>query len=300
MLNKTSATVLLFIAAMIWGVAFVAQRAGMDYVGAFTFNGVRFTLGGLVLIPVAMLMEKIKPERDFAFTVRAGMAGGLVLFIAASLQQWGIEITLNASKAGFITGLYIVLTPVLGYFIGKKTGVNTWLGVALACIGLYFLAVPAGNSDERTSIGDAAMLAGAFFWAVHILLIDRCAGKIYPLRFAIAQFWVCGILSLNAAFLMEPINMNAIISGKVPILYSALLSVGIAYPLQIIGQKYVEPAKAALIFSGESLFAAIGAAVLLREFLNPRAYLGCLLIFAGILVSQILINKKSAGKRLLH
>jgi drug/metabolite transporter (DMT)-like permease len=290
-LTETGATVLLFVAAVIWGVAFVAQRAGMDYVGAFTFNGVRFLLGGLALVPVAAVMDKAKPGRDMSATVKTGLICGLVLFIASSLQQWGIEITLSAGRAGFITGLYIVLTPVLAHFIGKKTTPNTWVGVGLAFVGLYLLAIPS-EVGETVSIGDMALLLGAFFWAVHILLIDRYAGNIYPLRFAITQFWVCGLMSLAVAFWREPVTLTAIVSGRVPILYSALLSVGIAYPLQIIGQQHVAPAKAALIFSGESLFAAIGAAVLLHEFLDPRAYFGCALIFGGIMASQISLKKR--------
>lgn len=284
---------LLFLTAVIWGVAFVAQRVGMDYVGPFTFNGVRFILGAVSLLPVIAIFERSKKSVDVSErmkrTIWSGLLGGVVLFTAASLQQIGVQITGSAGKSGFITGLYIVVTPVLGIALGKKTGLPTWLGAAIACIGLYLLSAPAGLSS--VGVGDIALLTGAVFWAVHILLIDRFAGVIFPLRFASIQFAVCGVLSLIAAFMVESVSLTAVLSGYVPILYGGLLSVGVAYTLQIIGQRHVEPAKAALIFSTESLFSAIGAAVLLREFMTTRAYVGCALIFTGIILSQLRFKK---------
>ncbi|MCL2708690.1 MAG: DMT family transporter [Defluviitaleaceae bacterium] len=284
-------SLVLFATAVIWGVAFVAQRAGMDYVGAFTFNGVRFLLGALVLVPVCFFLEwrKERPEqlKKIRTSVSAGFIGGLVLFVAAGLQQLGVQLTMSAGKAGFITGLYIVLTPVLGIFIGKKTGVFTWAGAFVACAGLYLLSAPDGI--KSVGAGDVLLVACAFFWAAHILLVDNYAGagRIYPVMFSIVQFVVCGALSLAFAFALEDVALGAIFSGYVPILYSSVFSVGLAYTLQIVGQRHVGPAKAALIFSTESLFAAIGAAVLIGEIMGGRSYAGCAIIFAGIIVSQL-------------
>jgi drug/metabolite transporter (DMT)-like permease len=287
--KETRSSILLFITAVIWGVAFVAQRNGMDYMGAFLFNGVRFLLGGAVLIPVTLFWEREagQPENKIRLrtTYMAGALVGLVLFSAASLQQVGIMITMSASKAGFITGLYIVLTPILGIFIGKKTRIPTWLGTLLALGGLYLLSAPEGLGS--VGWGDAALIACAFFWAIHILAVDHFAGRVYAIRLSIVQFMVCAALSMVCAFFTEPVTAQILWEGRVPILYSGLLSVGIAFTLQVVGQKHVAPAKAALIFSTESLFGAIGAAVLIHEILDGRSYVGCALIFAGILVSQI-------------
>jgi drug/metabolite transporter (DMT)-like permease len=289
--TKIISTALLFMTAVIWGVAFVAQRSGMDYMGAFTFNGARFLLGAVSLIPVAAIFEKTsKDKARLRHTYKAAVISGLVLFTAASLQQIGIAITLSAGKAGFITGLYIVLTPILGSFLGQKTGAKVWIGAVFASVGLYLLSVQSGGAGGA-SVGDLALVACAFFWAVQIIVIDRYAGNIFPLRFAITQFLVCGVLSFACAFVFEDINADTFINGYVPVLYSAFLSVGVAYTVQIFGQKHVEPSKAALIFSAESLFGAIGGWLLLGEVLSARAYTGCLLIFAGIVISQFSLRK---------
>jgi drug/metabolite transporter (DMT)-like permease len=289
--KEVISTALLFMTAVIWGVAFVAQRSGMDYMGAFTFNGARFLLGAVSLLPVAALFEKTDGDRvRIRHTYKAAFLSGLVLFTAASLQQLGIAITLSAGKAGFITGLYIVLTPVLSSFLGKKTGVKVWIGAVFASAGLYLLSVQGGDAGGA-SIGDLALVGCAFFWAMQIIVIDRYAGNIHPLRFAITQFAVCGVLSFACAFMLEDVRPAALISGYVPVLYSAFFSVGVAYTVQIFGQKHVEPSKAALIFSAESLFGAVGGWLLLGEVLSARAYIGCLLIFAGIIISQFNLKK---------
>jgi drug/metabolite transporter (DMT)-like permease len=325
-MNKSAlSTALLFMTAVIWGVAFVAQRSGMDYMGAFTFNGARFLLGAASLVPIAALFEKTgKDKARLRHTYKAAVISGLVLFTAAGLQQVGIAITLSAGKAGFITGLYIVLTPVLSGFLGKKTGARVWIGAVFASAGLYLLSVQGGEAGGF-GYGDLALVGCAFFWAVQIIVIDRYAGNmpadgkirrrqahtcrnrntcqekrlasvsepmsIFPLRFAVTQFAVCGALSFACAFISEDVSPAALLSGYVPVLYSAFLSVGVAYTVQIFGQKHVEPSKAALIFSAESLFGAIGGWLLLGEVLSARAYAGCLLIFAGIIISQLNLKK---------
>ena len=280
--KEQRSTALLIIAALIWGLGFVAQRAAMDYMGPFTFNAVRFGLGGLSLIPMVIILEKSGINR---ITIIAGLAAGSVLFIAAALQQWGIMITGSASKAGFITGLYIVLVPVLGTFVGRKASKYVWIGAMLASVGLYMIGVPEGLTG--IDIGSIALLICAFGWAIHILVVDRFVERIKPLGFSVVQCLVCSIFSFAVAFIFEDVQVAHITAGYLPIMYSAFISVGIAYTLQIVGQRYVPPGRSAIIFSTESIFGAIGEAVLLGAFLTGRGYIGGIIIFMGIIISQI-------------
>ena len=271
----------------------MAQVKGAESLGSFTFGGVRFAMGALALIPAAWLLE-----RDTGGAARrrrtrlAGLAGGLILFVAANLQQFGVAITGSASKAGFITSLYIILVPILGIFLRKMPGLMTWVGAALAVGGLYLL------SDGLQSVGwgDAVLLIGAFFWALHIMLVDRFAHDVNPIRFSMTQFCVCSALSMACAIIFEDVTPQRLMDGLWPLLYGGILSVGIAYTLQIFGQRGVEPAKAAIIFSLEGLFSAIGAAVLIGETLTARGYAGCACIFAGVMASQMSgMRRKAPG-----
>jgi len=292
--KKIRSMACLLLTSIIWGLAFVAQRAGLEYVSSFTFNGVRFGLGALMLIPVTLLFEHdadSKPRRRYTF--RAGLIGGIVLFLAASLQQFGVEFTESAGKSGFITGLYVVIVPVLGIFLGRKANMFVWLGAVLACAGLYLLSMRDGFLSLE--LGDAVLLIGALLWAVHILIVDRFAGGVNPVLFSMVQFFTCSILSLICAFMFEDVRVASILAGYVPILYAGCLSVGIAYTLQIFGQRYVEPAKAAIIFSLESLFAVLGGALILGESMDVYGYIGCALIFAGIITSQLRLKRRSAS-----
>jgi len=290
-LSKTASTIILILTAFIWGLAFVAQRLGADSMGPFTFNGVRFLLGAVSLIPIVYILERgpITAE-DIRFTLLAGIGGGVILYAASYLQQFGVALTHSAGKSGFITGLYTVLVPVLGIFFGRKTSLLTWLGAVFAVFGLYLLSVPDIHSVEK---GDIVLFIGAFFWAGHIIFIDRFAPRIKVIRFSAVQSFTCGLLSLISAFILEDAAYGGIMAGIIPILYCGLLSTGVAYTLQSIGQKGVGPARAAIIFSMETLFSAVGGAVLLGEKMDPRGYAGCLFIFAGIIVSQITLKKKA-------
>ena len=280
---------ILLLTAMIWGFAFVAQREGANYVGAFTFNGIRFALGAFSLIPVICLFEKKEADSHIHKTKMkksavVGVAAGVILFIASWLQQYGIEITQSAGKAGFITGLYTVLVPVFGIFLKKRTNVNIWIGSFLAVIGLFLLCI---NEKWQISYGDAILLVGSVFWTLHILVIDGFVNKMYSLRFAFDQFITCSVLGIIFAVLLETISWNAISAAAIPILYGGLFSVGIAYTCQIIGQKNADPTYASIILSTESMFAAIGGAVILGETMAMRGYIGCVFMFAGIILSQI-------------
>jgi len=289
--KESRSNILLLITSVIWGFAFVAQSLGSKYVGAFTFNGIRFALGCISLIPLILYFDKRKkivseikmPAKEI---IVYGMLIGLALFAAATLQQVGIAYT-TAGKAGFITGLYMVLVPLFGIFLKQKIGKNAWVGVALAVIGLYLLSI---NEAFRIGYGDLLELMGAVFWAVHILTIDHFIKKVDPLKLACVQFATCSILSLITAVIFEPISISGISNALIPILYGGLLSVGVAYTLQVVAQKDAKPSHAAIILSMESVFSAIGGALLLGENLSLRGYIGCALILAGILTSQIKLS----------
>lgn len=286
MKTKLKSTILLFLTAIIWGFAFVAQRVGAEFVGAFTFNGVRFMLGAASLIPVIMLFEKEKIDKKILkYNLIPGILAGVVLFIASTLQQYGVELTQSAGKAGFLTGLYTVLVPLIRFAMGKKTGFLTFVGAIFAVTGLFFLCM---TGDEFSfGLGDVVLIIGAFFWAGHILVVDKYVNTTSPLKFSLVQFLVCGFLSLICAFAFEDIQLSAIKSAGVPILYGGLMSVGVAYTCQILGQKESDPTFASIVFSTESVFSAIGGALLLNEIMSGRGYLGCVLIFIGIVLSQL-------------
>ncbi len=292
---------LLLMTAMIWGFAFVAQRMGADYIEAFSFNGIRFLLGGISLIPVICIFEKRDAEIDLhkskiKTTAFAGILAGIALFTASALQQKGIEITGSAGKASFMTGLYTVLVPIFGVFLGKKTNLNVWLGAILAVLGMFFLCIVAEDwtVSWKLSFGDVILFLNAVFWAIHILIIDRFVDRIYSLRFAFTQFVFCGALSLVLGLIFEETSVALLQKAVIPILYCGVLSVGVAYTCQIIGQKTADPTYASIILSTESMFGALGGAVVLKETMTNQGYLGCLLIFSGVIISQLVFCKKTS------
>lgn len=288
--QEVKSALLLLLTAAIWGFAFVAQRVGMQHMGAFTFNGLRFMLGSISLLPILYITGKKSQESkgdkkeisDNKTVVVAGAIVGSVLFIAASLQQVGLIYT-TAGKAGFITGLYIVFVPILGLFVKQKTNVTTWLGVFVAAIGLYFLSV---NEGFYIEFGDLLETIGAIFWAVHILVIDHFTKKVDALKLSFAQYITCSVLSLITAFIFEDISLGVIPQAIVPLLYGGIMSVGVAYTLQVVAQKHAKPSHAAIALSMESVFASIGGLLLLGEILPLRGYFGCALMLAGMLLSQ--------------
>ncbi len=297
---KTKNAILLVITAFIWGTAFVAQSVGMDYLGPFTFNGVRSLIGGIALLPCIWFLERINGKNETgkkdggeneAKSVPSGrkdlMAGGIacgmMLFGASSLQQIGIQYT-TAGKAGFITAFYIVIVPVLGIFLRKKIGWKVWSAVAVALAGLYFLCI-----TERFTIGkgDILIFLCALVFSLHILVIDYFSPKVDGVKMSCIQFFVCGIASLPFMFALETPKIEAMIAGWMPLLYAGVLSCGVAYTLQIIGQKNVNPAVASLILSLESCFSVLAGWVVLGERLSVRESVGCVLMFAAIILAQM-------------
>lgn len=281
-----TADLLLLLTAAIWGFAFVAQRLGNAYMGPFTFNAIRFSLGAIALLPLLFRQKKQGVDRPQALLRKLALpmlATGLVLFAGASLQQVGLLGT-TAGKAGFITGLYVILVPLLALTWGRRTHAAHWIGAVLAVVGLYLLSVQSGFS---ISPYDLIVLVGAFVWAGHVHLIDRYADAVGPVRLAMVQFAITGVLSAGAALLFETATFSAILAGIWPILYGAFLSVGLAYTLQIVAQRTVDPAHAAIILSLEGAFAALGGWLVLHEMLSARDLLGCGLMLAGTLISQV-------------
>lgn len=296
-MSKLKSNLILLLAAAIWGLAFVAQRVGMEYLGPFSFNGIRFALGAISLVPLILFYNKKSKRKDERGkggkeVVLAGGILGLIIFTGASLQQIGLIYT-TAGKAAFITCLYIVLVPMAGVFLKQYISPTTWLGCITAIAGLYLICV---KDDFSISYGEGLQLLGAFFWTIHILLIDRFSKKVDVLKFSFVQFTTCSILSLITALFLETISLEAIRQSLIPLLYGGICSVGVAYTLQIVGQKHAEPSHAAIILSMETVFAAIGGWLILNEHLGTREFWGCAVMLVGMLLSQFQNMKKTEGK----
>lgn len=276
---------LFLLSATIWGFAFVAQRMGMDHVGPFTFNGIRFLLGALVLVPFMANGRGRRPSapEDSKRLFLYGSLAGLAIFAGASFQQVGL-VTTTAGKAGFITGLYVVIVPIMGLLWGQRTHAGTWGGALLAAVGMYLLSI---NEDFTIAFGDLLELIGAVLWAVHIHLIGWLSPRTDSLRLAFVQFMVCAMASLITAVAVETADMADIAAAALPIFYGGALSVGVAYTLQVVAQRHAHPAHAAILLSLEAVFAAVGGWLILGEAMSGRAIAGCLLMFVGMLVSQL-------------
>jgi drug/metabolite transporter (DMT)-like permease len=289
-LKTYKADSLLMLTAIIWGGAFVAQRVGMDFVGPLTFNGVRFALGALTLLPLVLRGNKNRgtgQDLDNNFSGKQAILGGglagLVLFAGASLQQVGLVYT-TAGKAGFITGLYVVIVPILGMLWKQWPGRGASTGAVLAAVGLYFLSV---TEEFNLAPGDAWELAGAFMWATHVLILGWLSPRVDVLKLACAQYAVCSCLSLLVAGHTETITVHGLAEATIPILYGGVMSVGIAYTLQVVAQKVAPPTHAAIILSLEAVFAALAGWLILGEVLTTRGLFGCGLMLAGMVVSQL-------------
>jgi drug/metabolite transporter (DMT)-like permease len=286
---------------MIWGFAFVAQRAGMEYVGPYTFNAIRFALGGISLIPLLLISKKRKfdllnfPDFKNKHFIYGGIVAGIILFLGSTFQQTGIVYT-TAGKAGFITGLYVILVPLFGLFLKNKTSAGTWIGAIVAVFGLYLLSV---TESFSIGLGDLLVLISGIFWAAHVLLIGKISPKTDPIQLAFLQFIICSFLSLIAAVISEASTIKNIYDASIPILYAGICSVGIAYTLQVIAQKEAHPAHAAIIMSFEAVFALIGGWLVLNEIIPLRGLIGCALMLTGMLISQLYILMKNKTKILM-
>ncbi len=281
------ADLLMLLTAMIWGSAFVAQRLGMDAIGPFLYTGLRFALASVALLPLVILLGRRggdkSPEPVNRSLVLAGVVMGLALSLGINLQQVGLLFT-SVTNSGFITGLYVIVVPLLGLFIGHKTGMGTWLGAGLAVAGMFLLSVGEGF---QVASGDWLQLAGAFVWGVHVLLVSFFASRHDPLRLALLQFATCAVISLLLAVILEEIKLDAILAAGPAILYGGLFGVAVGFTLQVVAQKHAIASHAAIILSLEAVFAAIAGALLLGEALALKGYMGCALMFAGMLLAQL-------------
>lgn len=279
---------ILFLTAFIWGTAFVAQSVGMDHLGPFGFNGIRCLIGGVALLPCIAVLDRVnKGEKKASFDrkvlIIGGLLCGLILGTASSLQQIGIQYT-TAGKAGFVTSFYIVLVPVLGIFLRKKTGWRVWAAVAIALAGLYFLCITESFSIGK---GDVYVFAGSLLFAVHILVIDYFSPKTDGVRMSCIQFFVAGALSMIPMFVLETTTVTGLMKSWAPLLYAGVLSCGVGYTLQIVGQKNMNPTICSLILSLESCISVLAGWVILGEQLSVREAAGCVLMFAAIILAQI-------------
>ena len=285
---------LLALTAFIWGTAFVAQSVGMEYIGPFTFNGVRSIIGAITLVPCILIQKKsgrkiIEEGSSGKDLIAGGLLCGALLFVASSLQQIGIKYT-SAGKAGFITSCYIVIVPLIGIFMKKTSGWKTWAAVVLALAGLYCLCITDGFTVGK---GDIFIFLCAMAFSAHILVIDYFSPRVNGIVLSCIQFLVCGVASIPCMFVFETPDMAAIISAWMPVLYAGVLSCGVAYTLQIIGQRNVNPTIASLILSLESCFSVLAGWVILHEKLSMKESLGWVLMFTAIILAQ-LPNKESS------
>lgn len=280
------ADLLMLITAMIWGSGFVAQRIGMDNIGPFLFTGLRFALGAIVLLPL-LLQQGRGPARHEPFLKRGMLLGGLYMGLALTLginlQQVGLLFT-SVTNSGFITGLYVIVVPLLGLIIGQRTGMGTWMGAILAVVGMALLSI---GDDFTVASGDWIQLAGAFVWGVHVLLVSFFVGRHDAIRLAFVQFVTCAVLSLILAAVFEETSLNSIWLAMPAVIYGGVFAVGVGYTLQVVAQKHAIASHAAIILSLEAVFAAIAGALFLDESLSMRGYLGCTLMFIGMLAAQL-------------
>lgn len=286
----------LLLATIIWGSAFIAQSVGMELIGPFTFQAIRCMLAVLFLFPLSLLMDAGKGSFHSSVSRwkdkqlwKAGSICGIALFVAASLQQIGLIYT-DAGKAGFITALYIVIVPLLGLFLGRKIPFTAVISVGIAVVGLYLLSCVGVSS---INIGDICLILCALAFAVQILLIDRFAGSLDGLKLNCVQALVVSIISYVFMFALETVDWQNVFACWLPLCYAGILSMGVAYTCQIVGQRNVEPTTASLIMSLESVFAALFGWLLLKETMTPWELLGCGLMFAAVIISQIPVRKRS-------
>ena len=290
---------MLLLTAFIWGIAFVAQSDGMNYVGPFTFNCIRMVIGGLVLIPCIFILERMKGSRTEKKVERTnkkymfigGILCGIALGAAAALQQIGIQYT-TVGKAGFITAMYIIIVPVLGIFFRRKAGVRVWISVIIAVAGLYLLCM---SGSLKLGRGDLLVLLCALVFSVHILLIDYFSPKTDGVKMSCIQFLTAGLISAVPMLLFEKPAVSDITAAWLPILYAGVLSCGVAYTLQVIAQKDADPTVASLVLSLESVFSVLAGWVILGQVLSGREILGCVLMFAAIILAQLpSVSKRGA------
>lgn len=309
--KKLISSLLLILAALIWGVAFVAQSVGMKYIGPYTFSFIRCMIGAVVLLPVIYFMRdknsstKNTGTKNNRTLIIGGILCGICLCVATNLQQFGLLYS-SSGKAGFITTCYIVMVPIIGIFFKKKTHLNIWIGVLIALIGMYFLCILADDGSVNTireiiylniagiriNIGELYLVLCAIAFSFHIITIDHFSPLTDGIKLSCIQFFVSGLLSGVAMLIYEKASMTAVIDALIPILYTGILSSGVAYTLQIIGQKNLNPTVASLLMSLESVISVLAGWIILGQSLSAYEIIGCILIFCAVVLAQLPVKKK--------
>ncbi|MCI8661495.1 MAG: DMT family transporter [Lachnospiraceae bacterium] len=303
--NSVKSSGMLVLTALIWGIAFVAQSEGMNYVGGFTFNACRFLIGGMVLIPCVFLLRRVNREpwenlsgEEKRQQTRTGITGGICcgifLCVASSLQQFGIAHT-TVGKAGFITALYIILVPVFGLFMKKQVGFNVWISVVIAAVGMYLLCIKEGFSVGR---GDFLVFLCSIGFSLHILVIDYFSPRADGVVISCVQFFTAGIISALLTLVFEEWSWKGVTAAWLPVLYAGVMSCGVAYTLQVVAQKNIAPTVASLLMSLESVFSVLAGWVLLGQRLTGKEMAGCALVFAGIVLAQLPVENLGKEKRI--
>lgn len=289
-MNKRSlrSSFLLFLAAFIWGVAFVAQSVGMDYMGPFTFNGARFLMGSLVLLPLVLYRRKSTKREKKQFgsvkvTLTGGICCGLALCSAALFQQFGILYT-TVGKAGFITTLYIIIVPIMGIFLKKKIPGKVWLAAVVAMAGMYLLCM---SESLKLGKGDRYVFICAILFSVHILVIDYFSPRADGVELSCLQFFTAGTVCSVLALVFEKPEVSNFVDGIIPLAYAGIMSSGVAYTLQVVGQKDLDPTVASLILSMESVISMLAGWVILGQAMSRRELLGCALVFGAVVMVQL-------------
>lgn len=301
MKKKFASSALCLLTAIIWGSAFSAQEIASRYsdmIDAFFFNGIRFFVGSVALIPVILLFEREKFDKNkFCKTVIYGMITGCFLFAASAFQQLGIQMTGESGKAGFISGMYLIFVPIVSFiFFRQKISHFVWCGMVFSFAGLYFLCV-GGNGISSIQMGDVLLLISAFFYTGHIIVIDKFIKKVSPLKCSSVQFMTVALLNTAFGLMFGHVSWEGITLTLFPILYCGIMSTGIGYTCQMIGQKFTPPAVAALLFSTEGVFSVIAECIVKRRLPETVTIIGCALMFAGIIFSQLPpIRKKNNGQ----
>ena len=280
-------------AAIVWGFAFVAQRDSMDTIGPFLYSAIRMFLGSLALIPVFLVTDRIKNSKNTVTAVqkkdsqkaliKGGIAAGIVIFFAANMQQVGLVST-DAGKTAFITALYILLVPIMSIFMKRKTNINNWIGAVIGAAGLYFLCV---TSQFTVAAGDIIVFIGAFGWAFHILIVDHFAPKVNAAKLTCVQFVVAGFISLIVSLIVEDNTFAAAVACAPSLLYTGIMSCGVGFTLQVVGQKNANPTTASILLSMESVFGALAGFVFLNETMTGRELAGCALMMTAVIIAQL-------------
>lgn len=295
MSKRLKGNIILFITAIIWGMSFVSQSVGMEFIGPNTFMGIRTLMGGIVLLPVIFILDKSKKKQqnykktDMKKLIKYGVICGAFLCAAQTLQTYGIQTTTTA-KSGFLTALYIIFVAIIGLFMGKKLSLKMVIGILTAVVGMYFLCLFGENVSFNK--GDALTILCAVFFAGQILCIDKFVADIDGLKLSCTQFLVAGTINTVLMFILETPDIGSILSCQSALLYSGIMSCGVAYTLQVIGQKYAEPTSASIIMSLESVFAAISGWIILNQSMSIAQIAGCGLMFLAIVLVQLPTVKK--------